>query len=175
MTANNMSFNPVNFKGTGKVNGLPVFVHQFPLTKGGYIDLDAANGSAKFGRVVSVDPTEKDAFKVGIASDDVIVGMLIADPSIMKTDPTMNDYYFAGRPATVITFGLVQLAEWDNDITGAVAPALGCVAAMNNTTGQIGFLAAGTAAAPAGYTLLSGVKVYDVDGPNGVTLFIDFI
>ena len=50
MIANNMSFNPVNFKGTGKVDGLPVFVHQFPLTKGGYIDLDAAAGTAKFGR-----------------------------------------------------------------------------------------------------------------------------
>ena len=174
MIANNMSFNPVNFKGTGKVDGLPVFLHQFPLTKGGYIDLDAAAGTAKFGRVVCVEPTEKDAFKVGKTSDGVVVGMLLADPSIMKTDPTMNDYYFAGRPATVATFGLVQLADWDNDVTGAVAPSLGVKVVFNNTTGQIGFLAAGTASAPSGYTLLDA-KVYDYDGANGVTLFVNFI
>lgn len=174
MVASNMSFNPVNFKGTGKVNGLPVFVHQFPLTKGGYIDLDATDGSAKFGRIVCVEADEKDAFKVGKTTDGVIVGMLIADPSIMKADPTMNDYYFAGRPATICTFGLVQMAEWDTDVTGAVTPALGCVVVVNNTTGEIGFLAAGSSA-PTGYTALTGVKVYDVDGPNGVTLFVDLI
>jgi len=174
MVASNMSFNPVNFKGTGKVNGLPVFVHQFPLTKGGYIDLDATTGSAKFGRVVCIEADEKDAFKVGKTDDGVIVGMLIADPSIMKTDPTMNDYYFAGRPATICTFGLVQMAEWDTEVAGAATPALGCVVVMNDTTGQIGFLAAGEDA-PAGYTALTGVKVYDVDGSNGVTLFVDFI
>lgn len=175
MIAKNMSFNPVNFKGTGAVDGLPVFVHQFPLTKGGYIDLDATAGSAKFGRIVCVEAAEKDAFKVGKTADGRIVGMLIADPTIMKNDPTMNDYYFAGRPATVCTFGLVQLATYDADITGGIAPVLDAVVAVNNTTGQIGFLAAGTAAAPAGYTLLPGVKVYDVDGPNGVTLFVDLI
>lgn len=174
MIVKNMSFNPVNFKGTGAVDGLPVFVHQFPLTKGGFIDLEAENGSAKFGRIVSIDPAEKDAFKVGKTADGVIVGMLIADPTIMKNDPTMNDYYFAGRPATVCTFGLVQIATWDKDVTGAVTPALGSVVVVNDKTGQVGFLAAGTAA-PADYTLLPGVKVYDVDGPNGVTLFVDLI
>lgn len=175
MIAKNMSFNPVNFKGTGAVDGLPVFVHQFPLTKGGFIDLAAENGSAKFGRIVCVEAKEKDAFKVGKTTDGTIVGMLIADPTIMKNDPTMNDYYFAGRPATVCTFGLVQIASWDKDVAEAVTPALGTVVVMNNKTGQVGFLAAGTAAAPAGYTLLPGVKVYDVDGPNGVTLFVDLI
>lgn len=175
MIAKNMSFNPVNFKGTGAVDGLPVFVHQFPLTKGGYIDLGAESGSAKFGRIVCVEATEKDTFKVGKTADGTIVGMLIADPAIMKNDPTMNDYYFAGRPATVCTLGLVQIASWDKAVTGAVTPALGTVVVMNDKTGQVGFLAAGTAAAPTGYTLLPGVKVYDVDGPNGVTLFVDLI
>lgn len=173
MVSKNMSFNPVTFKGTGKVNGLPVFVHQFPLTKGGYIDLNANPTSAKFGRVVCVESTEKDGFKVGKTPDGVIVGMLAADPSIMKADPTMNDYYFPGRPATIVTFGLVQLSEWDEDVAGAVTPALDSVVVMNNTTGQIGFLAKG-GSAPEGYTSLDA-KVYDVDGPNGVTLFVNFI
>lgn len=176
MVSNNMSFSPVTFKGTGKVNGLPVFVHQFPLTKGGYIDLDAdatAAKAAKFGRVVCVEATEKDAFKVGKTTDGVIVGMLIADPSIMKTDPTMNDYYFPGRPATIVTFGLVQMSDWDTDLSGAVTPALDSVVVMNNTTGQIGFLAKGESA-PSGYTDIEA-KVYDVDGPNCVTLFVNFI
>lgn len=174
MSVSNMSFNPVNFKGTGKVNGLPVFVHQFPLTKGGYIDSDVVGDAAKFGYVVSTESTDRTAFIPGVSGTGTVAGVLIADPSIMKVDPTMNDYYFASRPATVLTFGLVQFASWDTTVTGAVTPDLGCVVVFSNTTGQIGFLAAGSSA-PSGYTKLTGASVYEAGGPNGVTLFMNFM
>lgn len=172
MVQGNMSFNATNLKGSGYVDGTPVFSKQLPLTRGGVIG-EVATGAAKFGYVVSATGDDPNTFVMGVdiaTNTNFPVGILIADPSIMMNDPTMNNYYYAGRPATAITFGLVQIYNYATGTTGLIPPVLGAQVVCNTTTGQIGFIASGVTA-PSGYAILDA-SVYDKEGPNGVTIFI---
>ncbi len=168
----NMSLGAAAFKGSGKVNGIPVFVHQSPLTVGGIVSDSNDNGLA-FGRVAYREAGNLDYFIQGKGTGNTVVaGIAIADPSIMTLDPAMNDYYFNTRPATVITHGLVQFAEWelDDGVTALVNPSYGAKVIFNDTTGKIGFTT--STSVPSGYTQLDAF-VYDISGPNGVTIFLN--
>ena len=174
MVQGNMSFNATNLKGSGYVDGTPVFSKQLPLTRGGVIG-EVDTGAAKFGYVVSAVLGYPNIFIMGIDATSSVsfpVGILIADPSIMMNDPTMNNYYYAGRPATAVTFGLVQIYNYATGTTGLIPPVLGAKVVCNTTTGQIGFIASG-ATAPSGYAIINA-SVYDKEGPNGVTILINY-
>ena len=167
MIEGNMSFGMGNFKGNGKVNGLPVWNHQLPLTMGGIIGPLAVGAPAKFGRAVSVDPTDPTTFLVGHPTGSHLLGILIADDAIMVQDPGMNDEYFEGRPATVMTFGLVQFAEFDPDLE---TPLLGMNVGINKVTGEIAF----SASAFSGDYEIINASVYRKEEPNGVTVFLNW-
>lgn len=172
MVQGNMSFNATNLKGSGYVDGIPVFSKQLPLTRGGVIG-EVDTGAAKFGYVVSATGDDPNTFVMGVdTTTNFPVGILIADPSIMMNDPTMNNYYYAGRPATAVTFGLVQIHNYATGTTGLIPPVLGAKIVCNTTTGQIGFIASG-ATAPSGYAIINA-SVYDKEGPNGVTILINY-
>ena len=164
----NMSFTMGNFKGNGKVNGLPVFVHQLPLTKGGVMGPIDPAAPAKFGRAVSVDPDYPDVFLVGHPAGTVLKGILMADPAIMRQDPGMRDEYFEGRPTTVVTFGLLQFAEFDSTFS---TPKEGMYVAINSVTGEIAF--DDSAFVAPGYEAISA-DVYSSDDANGATIFLRY-
>ena len=57
LQANMGPFKPVSLKGNAFVNGVPMFVNKLPMTLGG-----VAGENVKFGRVCSVDPTDRRHF-----------------------------------------------------------------------------------------------------------------
>lgn len=156
-------FSPVNFKGTAKVTAVPVFTKQMPLTIGGL-----AGEDAYFGRIVSVDPIAPREFANGWSSGRVVKGIYVMDPTIMTADPGMNDKYYEGRPATLVTFGLVELSQWE---LSSDSPTEGSNVWFNNTTGEIAFTAS-TVNTLAGHTKLNAF-VYEVLDPNGVKIFFN--
>ena len=166
----NMNFTIGNFRGTGRVNGLPVFVDKFPLTLGGVMGELAEAAPAKFGRLVSVMPDAPNTFLMGIPTGAYPRGILIADPAIMQNDPAMNDMYFEGRPATVMTFGLFQLMDVSEDMSDGM---LGMEVWADDTTGEIGFIEVGGTPLGAGFTQLNA-NVYSKDGPNGTTVWLNW-
>lgn len=155
-------FPAVSFKGNAKVHGVPTFVDKLPLTIGGI-----AGDNIHFGTVVSIDPaTNRRVFEKGVPSGNVIKGIAMLDPTIMRADPAMNDYYFEGKPMTAITFGLVDILQYD--IT-QMPPVEGCSVWVNNTTGEIAFRAY-NADSLTGYTKLKAF-VYETYDPNGAKVF----
>lgn len=167
MIAQNMNFSMGNFKGNGKLNGVPVFTHQLPLTKGGVMGtIDSVNAPAKFGRAVSVDPDDPDTFVMGHPAGTILKGILMFDSAIARNDPGMYDEYFEGRPATCATFGLLQFSEFD---TAGSVPREGMHVGINTVTGQLIFDDAAIVAA--GYEEIDAF-VYETNGPNGVTIFL---
>lgn len=165
----NMSFTIGNFKGTGDINGLPVFVHQLPLTIGGVMGVVADAYPAYFGCLVSVDPDEPNTFLVGCAAGDYPVGVLAFDPAIAQNDPGMNDKYFEGRPATAISYGLAQFNTTSPLFSEGK---LGMEVWADRLTGLIGFfeIDASPAPNPALFVKLNA-SVYKKEEPNGVTVF----
>ena len=156
-------FSPVNFKGTAKVTAVPVFTNQMPLTIGGL-----AGEDAYFGRIVSIDPIAPREFANGWSSGRVVKGIYVMDPTIMTADPGMNDKYYEGRPATLVTFGLVELSQWE---LSSDSPTEGSNVWFNNTTGEIAFTAS-TVTTLSGHTQLNAF-VYEVLDPNGVKIFLN--
>lgn len=155
-------FPAVSFKGNAQVHGVPTFVDKLPLTIGGI-----AGDDIHFGTVVSIDPaTNRRVFEKGVPDGNVIKGIAMLDPTIMRADPAMNDYYFAGKPMTAITFGLVDILKYD--IT-QMPPVEGCSVWVNNETGEIAFRAY-NAEALTGYTKLRAF-VYETFDPNGAKVF----
>ena len=159
-------FPATSFKGGAAVNGVPVFVDKLPLTLGGI-----AGEDLHFGRVVSIDPSTpggRREFVEGCPAGNVIKGIVIINPAIMRADPGMNDYYFAGRPATVAVFGIVEISEYD--ITQSV-PVEGSTVWANNTNGLLAFND-GTDISASGYTKLNAY-VYETFDPNGAKIFFN--
>lgn len=162
--ANMGPFSPASFKGNAKIHGVPTFVDKLPLTIGGI-----AGDDLKFGRVVSIDPTDnRRAFKPGVDSNYIVKGITMLDPTIMRADPAMNDYYFTGKPCTVVTFGLVDILEYD--LTKS-APCEGSTVWCRNSDGVIAFND-GTNIAASGYTKLNAF-VYETLDPNGAKVFFN--
>ena len=164
--ANMDPFKPFNWKGTADVTAIPVFVDKLPLTIGGLAGVDNY-----FGRVVSIDPlTNIRKFQIGVpATTNIPVGILVADPVIMAADPAMRDHYYEGRPATAVTFGLIEIKNYD--VTQA-APVMGSQVFANNNNGLVAF-GPSSGATPTGYTKLNAA-VYEVDDPNGVKLWLNY-
>ena len=156
-------FDPVSFKGNAKVTGVPVFVDKLPLTIGGI-----AGENVKFGRVVSVNPANRRDFVMGVKSGYVIKGISMMDPTIMRVDPAQQDYYFAGRPMTATTLGIIEIYEYD--LTQS-APMEGSTVWCKNSTGEIAFND-GTDLSASGYTKLNAY-VYETLDPNGAKVFFN--
>lgn len=157
-------FDPVSFKGNAKVNGVPVFVDKLPLTIGGI-----AAENVKFGRIVSIDPTDnRREFKMGTASGRIIKGIAMLDPTIMRADPAQQNYYFAGRPMTATTLGIIEIRDYD---LSQSAPMEGSTVWCKNATGEIAFND-GTDISTSGYTKLNAY-VYETLDPNGAKVFFN--
>ena len=165
----NMSFAIGNFQGTGKPSGVPVFLHQLPATRGGIIGAVVVGSEPKFGRLVSADPDSPNTFVVGLPSGNFAAGILMFDPAIAQNDPAMNDLYFEGRPATVITCGPVQLEGYER---GLADGRLGMTVWANRVTGEIGFEAIGTTPDAGTYVQLNA-HVYEKNDPNGTTIWLN--
>lgn len=151
-------FSPVSLKGNAKVTGVPVFVDKLPLTIGGI-----AGENVHFGRVVSIDPTtNRRQFVEGCPSGNIIKGIAMLDPTIMRVDPGMNDYYFQGRPMTATTVGIIEIREYD---TSKNAPMEGSTVWCRNSDGLLAFND-GTNISASGYTKLNA-WVYETLDPNG--------
>lgn len=157
-------FNPVSLKGNAPINGVPTFVKQLPLTIGGI-----AGEDVHFGRVVSIVPgTNRRQFVEGVKSGGIIKGIAMYNPVIGRADPGMHDYYFAGRPMTAQTMGLIDIAEYD---TTQDAPMEGSTVWCRNADGVLAFND-GTDISASGYTKLNAF-VYETLDPNGAKLWID--
>lgn len=150
-------FSPVSIKGNAQITGVPVFVDKLPLTIGGI-----AGENVKFGRVVSIDPANRREFKMGTAAGRVIKGIAMLDPTIMRVDPAQQNYYFAGRPMTATTVGIVEI--WEYDITKS-SPMEGSTVWCRNSDGVLAFND-GTDISTSGYTKLNA-WVYETLDPNG--------
>lgn len=150
-------FDPVSFKGNAPVNGVPVFVDKLPLTIGGI-----AGENVKFGRVVSINPANRREFVMGIKAGYVVKGISMLDPTIMRADPAQQDYYFAGRPMTATTMGIIEIKEYDLEQS---APLEGSTVWCKNSTGELAFND-GTDLSASGYTKLNAY-VYESLDPNG--------
>ena len=157
-------FNPVNFKGSGKVQAIPIFLDKLPVMLGGL-----AGPDAYFGRVVSVETTAPRKFLVGLAGTRVVRGILVADPTIMAADPAMHDRYYEGRPATIAVYGAIELMKYD---LSQDAPTLMSRVWFNDTTGEIAFTPSTTVSLP-GYTNIDAT-VLDIDVPNGVSIWLNY-
>lgn len=152
-------FPPVSLKGSAQITGVPVFVDKLPLTQGGI-----AGENVYFGRVVSIDPTapKRREFKMGTGSGRIIKGIAMLDPTIMRADPAQQKYYFAGRPMTITTVGIIEVLEYD--ITKS-APMEGSTVWCRNSDGMLAFNN-GTDISGSGYTKLNAY-VYETLDPNG--------
>lgn len=160
-------FESVSLKGKALANGVPTFVHQLPLTKGGIAGTDLP-----FGRIVCSTPSvNRREFNLGAADGSIIQGIVIFNPSIARADPGMNNYYFAGRACTIATMGLVDVLEYDLAYS---APVEGSTVWANKTTGLLAFNdGTDIAAAGTGYVKLNA-WVYEALDPNGAKVFFNF-
>ncbi len=161
LQANMGPFAPVSLKGNAQVTGVPVFVDKLPLTIGG-----VAGENVHFGRVVSVDPANRRHMVQGVKSGYIVKGISMLDPTIMRLDPGMNDYYFAGRPMTAVMYGIVEIKEYDATQS---APMEGSTVWARNTDGVLAFND-GTDISSSGYTKLNAF-VYETLDPNGAKVF----
>lgn len=161
LQSNMAPFAPVSIKGNANISGVPTFVDKLPLTIGGI-----AGEDLHFGRVASIDPLNRRMFVEGIDTGNVVKGIVAYDPSIGRGDPAMNDYYFAGRPATLFTMGLVDI--YDYDLTQS-APLEGSTVWARNSDGVIAFND-GTDISSNGYTKLNAF-VYETLDPNGAKVW----
>ena len=161
-------FKPVSLKGNAFVNGVPMFVHKLPLTIGGI-----AGDNVPMGRVCSIDPANRREFVPGIPSGNVVKGVSMLDPSILMLDPGQQNegemnYYFAGRPMTLTTFGILDILEYD---TAQSAPFEGATVWCRNSDGVLAFND-GTDISASGYTKLNAF-IYETLDPNGAKVFFN--
>lgn len=152
-------FKPVSMKGNAPINAVPTFIDKLPLTIGGL----AGGDGVHFGRVVSIVPgSNRRIFVEGIPSGGVVKGIAAYNPVIGRADPGMNDLYFAGRPMTAFTMGLIDIYEYD---TTYGAPMEGSTVWARNSDGVLAFND-GTDISASGYTKLNAF-VYESVDPNG--------
>lgn len=155
--ANMGPFPPVSIKGNAQVTGVPVFIDKLPITIGGI-----AGENVKFGRVVSISPTNRREMKMGTSAGRIIKGIAMLDPTIMRVDPAQQNYYFAGRPMTATVIGIIEIHEYDATKS---APMEGSTVWCRNADGMLAFND-GTDISASGYTKLNAY-VYETLDPNG--------
>lgn len=145
------------FKGNAQINGVPMFVDKLPLTQGGI-----AGDDLYFGRVVSINPADRRKFVPGCPSGNIIKGIVLMNPTILRADPAQQKYYFTGRPCTIATVGIIDILEYD---TSKSAPMEGSTVWCRNSDGVLAFND-GTDISASGYTKLNAY-VYESLDPNG--------
>lgn len=150
-------FGPAAFRGGAQINGVPMFVDKLPLTQGGI-----AGDNLYFGRVVSINPSDRRTFVPGCPSGNIIKGIVLVDPTILRADPAQQKYYFTGRPTTIATVGIIDILEYD---TSKSAPMEGATVWCRNSDGMLAFND-GTDISAGGYTKLNAY-VYESLDPNG--------
>lgn len=167
ITANMGPFKPVSLRGNAFVHGVPMFVDKLPLTLGGI-----AGENVKMGRVCSVDPNDRRKFVMGWKAGYVVKGISMLDPSILTLDPGQikdgMNYYFAGRPMTVTTLGILDIREYDLEQS---APFEGAKVWFRNSDGMFAFTAQSVNTLT-GYTQLNAF-VYETLDPNGAKVFFN--
>ena len=156
-------FKAVSLKGNAAISGVPTFVDKLPLTMGGI-----AGEEVQMGRVVSINPTSRREFVQGVPSGNIVKGVAMYNPVISRADPAMNSVYFAGRPITVQTMGLIDILEYD---TTQGTPAEGSTVWANTTTGLFAFND-GTDISASGYVQLNAI-VYETLDPNGAKIWLN--
>ena len=160
----------IGFKGQLKLNAQAVPLQEGYLKVGGIVDSNATNG-LKFGVVCSADPDTPDTFEAGVASGNVIRGIVVFDDAISQNAPAHPNCYLAGLPCVAINHGFVWLESWTKEGTGAIDPVIGCKVVYNDTTGAIEFIAA-SGSADTGYTVLDNASVRSVNG-TGALIYIN--
>ncbi len=145
------------FKGSARITGVPMFVDKLPLTQGGI-----AGDDLYFGRVVSINPADRRKFVPGCPAGNIIKGVVMMDPTILRADPAQQKYYFVGRPTTIATMGIIEISEWD--VTQS-SPMEGSTVWCRNDDGMLAFND-GTDLSGSGYTKLNAY-VYESLDPNG--------
>lgn len=167
----NMSLS-IGFKGGVQVNGT-FHRTQLPITVGGIISTGADNDglTAKFGYGVSEKPAEKNEFYIGLPTGAEFRGVIGLDPSMLENQPAMPDQFVQGLPVTVVRYGPAWFMSWTKVAAGAIDPVAGCLVMVNNATGAIEFMAAGSTP-PAGYTEINASVVLVDEDTNGALLFI---
>lgn len=149
-------------KGNAHITGVPTFIKELPLTKGGI-----AGEDLPFGRVVSIDPEKnRREFVLGWEEGQIVQGIVMLSPSQMIADPGMPQYYFAGRPMTITTMGLIDILEYD--VTKST-PMEGSTVWFRNSDGMLAFND-GTDISGDGYTKLNAY-VYESLDPNGAKVW----
>lgn len=157
-------FDPVNLKGTADINAVPMFVKQLPLTIGGI-----AGEDIPFGSVVSINPADKRrVFYKGVKEGYVVKGIAMLNPSIMRADPAMQDYYFAGKPMTVMTMGIIDINKYD---VTQKAPMEGSTVWAKDADGTLAFND-GTDLSSSNYTKLNAF-IYESLDPNGAKVMFN--
>lgn len=165
----NLSFSAPYYKGSGIPNGIPAYIPGDGMfTLGGYQAMTDTGGDAKFGYAVSSNPAGNDGeFWMGIPNGYILRGFVKYDAGVAMNDPAKPDYMLVGVPMTVLYQGALWYYTWNTTLVGAGAPLIGSVIVINNSTGEIEFLPAGTTSSmvPATWTVLSSseasVKSYD--------------
>lgn len=164
-------FGPVNLKGGGYSNAIPVFRDKLPLTMGGL----AGDGNCVFGRFAYQSANNPNVF-VSTGTAGTEVGVFIQDPSIMAGDPGMNDRYYEGRPCTILIFGE---AQYEVSASATTVPAKGQTITVIGTDGKVVTTAAyaitGSVASSTATVTTPKNKITDVKGPNNITAFFNFL
>lgn len=160
----------VGFKGQLKLNAQAVPLQEGYLKVGGIVTSNATNG-LKFGVVCSADPDTPDTFEAGVASGNVIRGIVVFDDAIAQNAIAHPNCYLAGFPCSAINHGFAWLESWTKSGTGAIDPVIGCKVVYNDSTGAIEFVGSGSDAG-SGYTVLSNASVRSVNG-NGALIYLN--
>jgi hypothetical protein len=127
---------------------------------------------AKFGSVVSIDPSQPNTLVLGEPdANHAPVGILLAEEAKMQQDPAMPEGFFEGEAATYIQFGQLQFSKWAAGVSGLKGPALMSKVLFNTTTGEIGFIDFNDTTVPSGFKLTTATVIKS-DEPNGCTVFL---
>lgn len=179
----------VAYRGQFPINGMPVGPKDSYNTIGGFLDPNDTNNSAvqslTFGYVVSALPATPSQFVVGQPSGYILRGVAKFDESIAYNQPFLPTGYIIGTDATLIARGWFRISSYNKTAVGAIDPVLGSLVIVDTTTGEIQFVAAGTATAPTGWFFPKSVDgdtaltIVDIDanmgnvGGVGVTLAVN--
>ncbi len=150
----------VGFKGTVKPKAQAVPLQEGYLKLGGIVDTTQTTG-LKFGVVCSAAADDPTSIVAGKGSGNVIRGIVVFDDAIAQNSPAHPDSYLPGMPCSFISKGLVRFDSWVATETNQIEPVIGCQVEYNDTTGAVGFVAAG-GSADSSNTLLTGATVVEV-------------
>jgi hypothetical protein len=168
----------VAYRGQTPVNGMPVGPKDGYKILGGFLDPNDVNNAGistlTFGYAVSALPATPAQFVVGQPTGYIFRGVAKFDESIAYNQPFLPGGYIIGTDATLISSGWFRISSYNKTATGAIDPVLGSLVIVDITTGEIQFVAAGTASAPTGWEFLKTVSganalsIVNIEANSGV-------